>query len=150
MESNKGLMEFAFEGRNVRWIMIDNDPWAVGKDVAEILGYSDYNAALNDHCKRLKTLNSDKTSEFGLGRSPRGMTVIPESDIYRLIVRSKKPEAEKFKRWIFEEVLPSIRKHGAYMTEDVIKKSIKGLGAIARLLDKLGYYDHLKGTRSFD
>lgn len=80
-------------------------------DVAKILGYTNPNKAINDHCRAITkryTPISGKEQEINF---------IPESDVYRLIIRSKLPEAEKFEKWVVEEVLPSIRKTGSYSTK---------------------------------
>ena len=105
------IQEFVFEGKGVRTILIEETPWFVAKDVAEILGYSNPSEAVRDHCKYAQ---ETRTSD-SLGRQSKTL-IIPESDIYRLVMRSKLPEAEKFERWIMEIVIPSIRKHGGYIT----------------------------------
>lgn len=96
----------------VRVVMKDNEPWFVARDVAQALGYSVPQKAIVDHCKRAELF---KCSEMELLiESPRGINIIPESDVYRLIMRSKLPTAEKFQDWVVEEVLPAIRKTGQY------------------------------------
>lgn len=93
----------------VRVVMIGNDPWFYGTDVAKALGYERPNDAVNAHCKKI--------NKFSYGDSPQGATpynIIPESDVYRLVMRSNLPNAEKFQDWVVEEVLPSIRKTGQY------------------------------------
>lgn len=94
----------------VRTILIDGEPYFVGKDVAEILGYSDTFGALKKHVDAEDKQNCQNDSF----ESPRGMTVINESGLYSLILSSKLPAAKKFKRWVTSEVLPSIRKTGVY------------------------------------
>lgn len=95
----------------VRTLVIDNEPYFVGKDVAGILGYSDTNKAIAMHVDdEDKKLNDKTSSSFG----QRGATVINESGLYSLILSSKLPAAKKFKRWVTSEVLPSIRKTGSY------------------------------------
>ena len=87
-----------------------------GSDVAKILGYARPNDAINDHCRatvKRRTPISGKIQEINF---------IPEGDVYRLITHSKLPNAEKFESWVFDEVLPTIRKHGAYMTDNTIDK----------------------------
>lgn len=93
--------------------------WFVGKDVAEILGYSNTRKALNDHVD-----DEDKgvTKCDTLGGAQE-MTIINESGLYSLILSSKLPKAKEFKRWVTSEVLPSIRKHGAYMTEETLQRA---------------------------
>ena len=103
------LTVFAFDSAAVRVIQIDGEPWFVGKDVAEVLGYARPNDALQQHCKGAVKRRPLQT--------PGGMQeirLINEPDMLRLIVGSKLPAAERFERWVFEEVLPSIRKTGRY------------------------------------
>ena len=98
----------------VRTLTIDGEPWFVGKDVAERLGYVDTNKAIAMHVDEEDKLN-DKTSS-SLGQ--RGGWLINESGLYSLILSSKLPNAKAFKRWITSEVIPSIRKHGTYIMND--------------------------------
>lgn len=91
---------------NLRTIMIDEEPWFVGKDVAEALGYSDTYDAIKKHVD-----DEDKQNwRNACFESPRGMTIINESGVYSLILRSKLPTAKKFKRWVTSEVLLNARK----------------------------------------
>ena len=83
-----------------------------GLDIAVALGYSNPRDALRRHCKGV--VKRDTLTEGG----PQQLSFIPEGDVYRLIVHSKLPSAERFERWVFDEVLPSIRKHGAYITRE--------------------------------
>lgn len=94
----------------VRAMLINNEPWFVGKDVAEVLGYADQNKAIAMHVDDEDKLN-DKTA-LSLGQ--RGGWFINESGLYSLILSSKLPTAKKFKHWVTSDVLPSIRKTGAY------------------------------------
>lgn len=87
-----------------------------GRDVAKILGYAKPENAISAHCKG--TLKRGILTQGG----EQTLNFIPEGDLYRLIVNSKLPSAEKFEHWVFEEVLPSIRKHGAYMTPETLEK----------------------------
>ena len=94
----------------IRTIIENGEPWFVAKDVAEILGYKNGSRDIRRHCK-----GSTET----VLPSPSGIQktiIIPEPDLYRLIIKSTKPEAEQFEKWVMEEVLPSIRKHGGYLT----------------------------------
>ena len=92
-------------------MVINNEPWFVGKDVAEILGYSDTNKAVAMHVDEDDKKFNDKTSSsFG----QRGATLINESGLYAMVISSKLPTAKQFKRWVTSEVLPSIRKTGKY------------------------------------
>lgn len=96
----------------VRTIMVDGEVWFSGKDVATALGYKDAKNTIKNRCKHGRVLkiphpqSTDKTLN---------VMMIPESDIYRLIVGSRLPSAERFEKWVFDEVLPSIRKSGGYI-----------------------------------
>lgn len=100
----------------IRIVTINNEPWFVGKDVAEVLRYIDTFGALKKHVDNEDKQNCQNDSF----ESPRGMTVINESGLYSLILSSKLPTAKKFKRWVTSEVLPSIRKHGMYATDELL------------------------------
>lgn len=95
----------------IRTLAIDDEPWFVGKDVVEILGYTNPSKALADHVDDEDKLNNDSLSSLG----QRGGWLINESGLYSLIMSSKLPAAKKFKRWVTSEVLPSIRKNGGYI-----------------------------------
>ena len=103
----KELQNFNFSGQDVRIITINGEPWFVGKDVADILEYSDTQAMT----RRLddEDFMTDKLSGMNMKS-----TLINESGLYTAILGSKKTEAKRFKRWVTSEVLPTIRKHGAY------------------------------------
>ena len=95
----------------VRTIQQNGEPWFVGKDVAEILGYTNPSKALVDHVDDEDKLNNDSLSSLG----QRGGWLINESGLYSLILSSKMPKAKEFKRWVTSEVLPAIRKTGGYI-----------------------------------
>lgn len=105
----------------IRTVIIDGEPWFVAKDIASILGYKDPKNTVKNRCKRGRVFeiphpqNPEKSLEA---------MVIPESDIYRLIIGSKLPSAQKFESWVMDDILPSIRKHGAYMTNEVIERTL--------------------------
>lgn len=103
---------FSFDSLDVRVVVRDGDPWFVANDVAAILGYTDCKQAIRDHCKCSELLKGVDSAP--LTSSPRGITIIPERDVYRLIMRSKLPSAERFEEWVVGEVLPSIRKTGSF------------------------------------
>lgn len=103
---------FNFEDKAVRVIEKDGEPWFVAKDVCDVLGYAKPENAVAMHCKAAKLLKYPESGCFT--DSPRGITIIPERDVYRLIMRSKLPSAERFEEWVVGEVLPSIRKTGSY------------------------------------
>jgi len=105
---NGALIPFERDGWNIRVVDVDGDPWFVASDVARALGYSNPQEAVRTHCKGVR-----KTLTPSAGGDQQ-TTIIPESDVYRLIIRSKLPEAEKFEKWVMEEVLPTIRRTGAY------------------------------------
>ena len=95
----------------IRVISIEDEPWLVGKDVAQALGYTDTDQALRRHVD-----DEDKlTRNFDGSGQNRGMTIINESGLYSLVLSSKLPTARKFRRWVTSEVLPSIRKTGGYI-----------------------------------
>ena len=108
---------------SVRTLMIEDEPWLVGKDVAEALGYSNINKAIQVHVddEDKKTLTYKGFSHFGntlwSGSDYSNKTLINESGVYSLIFGSKLPEAKQFKKWVTSVVLPSIRKNGGYIVE---------------------------------
>ncbi len=102
---------------SIRTVEINNEPYFVGKDVAEVLGYSDTNKSIAMHVDDEDKKLNDKTSpSFG----QRGATLINESGLYSLILSSKLPNAKRFKHWVTSEVLPTIRKHGMYATDELL------------------------------
>ena len=105
---------------SVRVIEQNGEPWFVGKDVADILGYTNQNEAIRDHVDEEDKLNSKTLSSFELNLGQRGGWLINESGLYSLIMSSKMPKAKQFKRWVTSEVLPSIRKHGLYAVDEVL------------------------------
>lgn len=107
----------------VRIIELDGEPWFVGKDVAEILGYSNTKKALADHVDPEDKMQGDGvTIRDPMGREQHP-TVINESGLYSLILSSKLPKAKEFKRWVTSEVLPSIRKTGAYAAPNTVSNN---------------------------
>ena len=113
----------------LRTVEISGEPWFVGKDVATALGYSDTFGALKKHVDAADKQNCQNDS-FD---TPRGMTIINESGLYSLILSSKLPSAKEFKHWVTSEVLPSIRKNGAYIRnqENMTPAEIVARGLIA-------------------
>ena len=95
----------------IRTVIIENEPWFVGKDVAVILGYADPNTAIAMHVDEDDKLNDKSASSLG----QRGGWLIKESGLYSLILSSKLASAKRFKKWVTSEVLPSIRKNGGYI-----------------------------------
>ena len=108
MEKNLKIFENQDFG-NVRIVEIKGNPWFVGRDVALALGYSNASDAMNRHCKGIVKRYTLQTAG-----GTQEIRIINEPDLYRLVAGSKLPGAVKFEAWIFEEVLPSIRKTGAY------------------------------------
>jgi len=106
---------------NVRILIIDGDPWFVGKDVASALGYTNPQKAIRDH-----VFEEDKgVNETFTPGGKQKIPVINESGLYSLILASKLPSARKFKRWVTSEVLPTIRKHGMYITDPLLGEIAK-------------------------
>lgn len=118
--TNYVTKEFLFNDQQVRTVVRDGEPWFVGADVANILGYKNSRKALIDHVDE-EDKGVTKCDTLG---GKQNLSVINESGLYSLIVASKLPTAKEFKRWVTSEVLPTIRKHGAYMDTDIIEKSL--------------------------
>lgn len=123
----KELQNFNFNNLPVRTVLIDDEPWFVAKDVADILEYSDTQAMTRRLDK--EDIMTDKLSGMNMKS-----TIINESGLYEAIIGSKKKEVKPFKRWITHEVLPTIRKHGAYMTATKAQDVISGNGLADLLL----------------
>lgn len=124
---------FNFENNEIRALNVGGQPYFVGKDVADVLGYADQNKALAMHVDDEDKLNDKTASSLG----QRGGWLINESGLYSLILSSKMPNAKKFKRWVTSEVLPAIVHKGVYMTDDVIEKVIKDPDLIIKLATEL-------------
>ena len=132
------LQLFNFEGNNVRTLEIDEEVYFVGKDVAKVLGYARLQKAVNDHVdpedKIEKIVNISQSSQ---NRTKPEMTLlITESGVYSLIFNSKMPNAKRFKHWVTSEVLPAIRKHGAYMTDQKAFDVVHNKNGLADLLQQ--------------
>lgn len=106
--SNNTPAVFQFNNHSIRTIEKDGEVWFIAKDVAETLGYSNVSDAIMRHCKGVAKHDIPTTSGI------QSMNIIPERDVYRLIMKSTLPSAEKFEEWVVAEVLPSIRKTGSY------------------------------------
>lgn len=120
---------------SVRTIEINGEPYLVGKDVAEILGYANPRKAIIDHVdKEDKTDGVTIRDSMGRKQNP---VCINESGFYSLVLSSKLPNAKKFQRWVTSEVLPSIRKHGAYMTEKTLEQAITDPDFLIKLATEL-------------
>ena len=106
---------FNFEQNEVRTVLVNEEPYFVGKDIAKILGYSNTPKAIRDHVDE-----EDKTQNDSFTVNGTALVLINESGLYSLILKSKLPNAKKFKRWVTSEVLPQIRKHGMYATDELL------------------------------
>ena len=126
------IIPFAYEGQPVRVAEIDGAPWFVASDVAKVLGYSEASAmtrTLEDDEKGLQIMQT-------LGGEQK-LQIVSESGLYSAILRSHVEGAKTFKRWVTHEVLPSIRKHGAYMTPEVIEQTLTSPDFIIKLATAL-------------
>ena len=116
---------------DIRTTEIDGKPYFVANDVARALGYKRPADAVTAHCK------GSVKHRYLTDGGEQELKVIPEGDIYRLTVRSKLPSAEKFEKWVFDEVIPSIHQYGAYMTEQTIEKALASPDFLIQLATKL-------------
>ena len=119
----------------IRIVEVNNEPWFVGKDIAVILGYAKPENAIATHVDI-----DDKTTTLiqGNGSNYKSKTIlINESGLYSLILSSKMPNAKKFKRWVTSEVLPSIRKHGAYLTPEKLEEALLNPDTLIKLATDL-------------
>ncbi len=115
----------------IRTIQKDDKVLFCGSDVARALGYARPADAISAHCKGVCVLPTPSAGGV------QNTKFITEGDVYRLIAHSKLPGAERFERWVFDEVLPSIRKHGAYMTEDVLEQALASPDFLIELATRL-------------
>lgn len=123
---------YNFKGQDVRTVTIDNEPYFVGKDVADILGYSNSRDALSKHVDTEDKL----TSQIATAGQMRNQTIINESGLYSLILSSKLTQAKEFKRWVTSEVLPAIRKHGMYATDDLLDNPDFAIATLQKLKEE--------------
>ncbi|MBB6446512.1 phage antirepressor [Bacillus benzoevorans] len=123
------LQVFNFKQNEVRTILKDGQPWFVVKDVCDVL-------EISNPSKAVSRLDDDERSNFKLGRQGEA-NIINEYGLYSLVLSSRKPEAKEFKRWITHEVIPSIRKHGAYMTPEKIEEVLLNPDTIIKLATDL-------------
>lgn len=123
---------FNFHGQDVRTVTINGEPYLVGKDVAEILGYSRPDNAIRNHVD-----DEDKlVHQFSASGQNRNMTVINESGFYALVLSSKLPRAKEFKRWVTSEVLPTIRKNGMYATDELLDNPDFAIATLQKLKEE--------------
>jgi len=145
------LIPFEQNGWKVRVVERDGEPWFVAKDVAEALGYAKPENAVSAHCKASVT-----TPKQGGGF----LNLIPERDVYRLIMRSKLPDAERFEEWVVGDVLPSIRKTGSYSIAiprtlpealrayaDEVESHQQTKAIAAEMKPKADFYDHVVDSK---
>lgn len=126
------LQVFNFNENVIRTTQINGEPYFIGKDVADVLGYSNTPKAIRDHVD-----DEDKLTErIVMAGQNREVICINESGLYSLILSSKLPEAKRFKRWVTSEVLPSIRKHGMYATEELIANPDLAIAAFTALKEE--------------
>ncbi|EOD7438006.1 phage antirepressor KilAC domain-containing protein [Enterococcus faecium] len=123
---------FNFEQHEVRTMTIDDEPFFVGKDIADILGYSNPQKAIRDHVDL-----EDKTQNDSFTVNGTAVVLINESGLYSLILKSKLTNAKKFKRWVTSEVLPAIRKHGGYLTPEKVEEVLLNPDTIIQLATQL-------------
>jgi len=115
MEKKNEIQVFTGELGKLRMVTIDGKDYFIAKDIANILGYSNPRDAIIRHCKGV--VKNDNFKDGG-----NEISLIPEGDVYRLIIKSKLPEAEKFEKWAFEDVLPSLRQNGAYVSKYITEE----------------------------
>lgn len=124
---------FNYQNNEVRTVELNGEPWFVLKDVCEVLGISH----ITDTAKRMDEDEVGQTEVIdSMGRS-QSTYVINESGLYNVILRSDKPEAKPFRKWVTSEVLPSIRKHGAYMTPETLQAAILNPDTMIQLCQQL-------------
>lgn len=127
------LRIFNYGENQVRTIEINGEPWFVGKDVAKALGYSNKRDALDKHVDA-----DDKgVAKCDTPGGAQDMAIINESGLYSLILSSKLPTAKEFKRWVTSEVLPTIRKHGAYATPETLEEMLANPANMIKVLETL-------------
>lgn len=114
----------------VRTVEVDGKPYFAGIDVAKALGYAIPSKAVNTHCKGVSKMEAPTAG------GTQTLLFIPEGDLYRLIVSSKLPSAERFERWVFDEVLPSIRRHGMYAMEELLENPDLAINAFMALKEE--------------
>ena len=122
---------FNFEQNEVRTILVNDEPYFVGKDIADALGYSNPQKAIRDHVDL-----EDKTQNDSFTVNGTAVVLINESGLYSLIL-NQTSSAKKFKRWVTSEVLPAIRKHGGYLTPEKVEEALLNPDTIIQLATQL-------------
>lgn len=120
--ASSSVVPFAFDGIAIRVVSVDGEPWFVAKDVAEALGYADTKKAVAAHCKAGISMSEGGRIIPLVDLHPHTV-LIPERDVYRLVMRSHLPAAERFEEWVVGEVLPSIRQRGTYTVAPVVPQT---------------------------
>ncbi|WP_394857118.1 BRO-N domain-containing protein [Clostridium paraputrificum] len=135
MDSMNDIQIFSNEQfGQVRVITKDNEPWFVGKNVSEILGYLEPNKAITRHADEDDRIKHPITDNL---KRVQETWVINESGLYSLILGSKLPTAKKFKKWVTSDVLPSIRKHGMYATDELINNPDLLIAAATKIKEEI-------------
>lgn len=124
---------FNFNGQEVRTVTINNEPYFVGKDVAEVLGYAKARNAIASHVDDEDKKDAPIQGDLG---GTQMMTIINESGLYSLILSSKLPKAKEFKRWVTSEVLPTIRKHGMFATDELLDNPDFAIATLQKLKEE--------------
>lgn len=124
---------FNFNGQDVRTVTINNEPYFVGKDVAEVLGYAKARNAIASHVDDEDKKDAPIQGDLG---GTQMMTIINESGLYSLILSSKLPKAKEFKRWVTSEVLPTIRKHGMFATDELLDNPDFAIATLQKLKEE--------------
>lgn len=124
-----GLQVFRYEGKQVRTVEKDGETWWVLKDVCEVL-------QIKNPTDVWKRLDEDERARFNLGRQGEG-TIINESGLYHVILRSDKPQAKPFRRWVTKEVLPEIRRKGSYGENRAVAALAEQVGQLAEMVTKM-------------
>lgn len=131
MDENK-IQVWNYEGTEVRTVQIDGEPWFVLADICRELEISN-SRMVSERLESDELMSAKLTS----GGQRREMTIINESGLYTVILRSDKPQAKPFRKWVTSEVLPSIRKHGAYMTEQTLERALTSPDFLIELATQL-------------
>ena len=128
------VVKFSFDDKQVQTVIYADKPAFVAVDIARALGYKNERDAIKKHCKPLIRLDCRETRQLGFGFKPKGIGLIHEPDVFRLIMHSKLESAERFQDWVFEDVMPSLRQQGYYgekpkapKAPDDIAAHVKGL-----------------------
>lgn len=126
------IQTFDFDGSGIRTLTIGTEPYFVGKDVAEVLGYSNPQKAIRNHVD-----DEDKgVNEMDTPGGKQPIVIINESGLYSLILGSKLPEAKRFKRWVTSEVLPSLRRNGMYAMDELLDNPDLAINALQKLKEE--------------